>query len=107
MFQLLQQGRFMRAALCSTYTCNELNPPGSFIRCFKTCQSTLIKLQPSLSSGLHLMVCQSDILPSFDEEREKNRQKGKGNKVFLYQKSSIPSLHQQKCMLAVVAVGFF
>lgn len=82
MFQLLQQGRFMRAALCSTYTCNELNPPGSFIRCFKTCQSTLIKLQPSLSSGLHLMVCQSDILPCFDEEREKNRQKGKGNKVF-------------------------
>lgn len=24
-------GRFMKTALCSTYTCNELNPPGSFI----------------------------------------------------------------------------
>lgn len=107
MFQLLQQERFMKTALCSTYTCNELNPPGSFIHCFKTCQSPLIKLQPSLSSGLHLTVCQSDILSFSDEEREKNRQKGKGKKVFLYQKWSIPSLHQQNCVPDVLAVWFF
>lgn len=90
---------FVRAALCSTYTCNELNPPGSFIHCFKTCQSPWIKFQPSLSSGLHLMVCQSDIVSSFDEEREKKRQKEKGKKGGFYIRScpSLPFISKILC----------
>lgn len=96
-------GRFMKTALCSTYTCNELNPPGSFIHSlFQNLSEPLNQITAFTQLRITPDVCQSDILSSFDEEREKKRRKGS----FLYQKWSIPSLHQQNCVLVVMAVVF-
>lgn len=87
----------MKTVLCSTYTINELNPPGSFLKschCFETCQSSLIKLQPSFSSRLYLMVSQfvtqASVILWQGEKEKKNRQKEKVKKVFLC--SSLPPL---------------
>lgn len=74
---------------------HEWNPPGSVLKhchCFEICQSPLIKLQPSFSSRLYLMVCQFDILASVILwQRQKEERIGKRKKErFLIFLSALP-----------------
>lgn len=67
MFQLLQYERFVKIVLCSTYTINEQNPPGSVLKLalFQNLSDPFKKkLQPSFSSRLHLTTCQFDMQAS-------------------------------------------
>lgn len=100
-------GRFMKAALCSTYTCNELNPPGSFIHSLfqnlseplnQITAFTQLRITPDGVSVWHSVILWRG--------KRKEQTKRKRKESFLYQKWSIPSLHQQIFMLVVLAVVF-
>lgn len=87
----------MKIVLWSTYTINELNPPGSFLKhCnfLRDSSESLNQIKDFIqlniiSDGVSVW-CTGICHSLTRNEREKNRQKEKVNKIFLF--SSLPSL---------------